>query len=84
MKTDVLGYLISANWLIGEAAAQDVAVTDRQSIERKVLGRATKATQKRSFAAFKAVFRKRWTARTDCRPGYAVLDCRQYRAPGSR
>jgi hypothetical protein len=128
LKTDALGYLISADWLIGEASAQDVAVTDRQvharlisivrqefpakgsfarflhsspytvsdlllriklemlseRIERKVLGRAGKATQKRSFAAFKTAFRKRWTARTDCRPGYVVLNCRQYRAPGSR
>jgi hypothetical protein len=163
LKTNALGYLISADWLIDEASAQDVAVTDRQvharlisiarqdfpakgsferflrsspytvsdlllriklemlseRLERKVPGRAAKVTQtqiasyyaahrsrfahqrlsavstsirqelrsqdeERSFAAFKTAFRKRWTARTDCRPGYVVLECRQYRAPGSR
>jgi hypothetical protein len=162
LKTDALGYLISADWLIGEANAQGVAVSDRQvharlisiarqdfpgkgsferflhsspytvsdlllrfklemlseRLERKVLAAAAKVTQaqvasyyaahrsrflhrslsaagasirqelrsqgeERSFAAFKAAFRKRWTAHTDCRPGYVVAECRQYRAPGS-
>jgi hypothetical protein len=159
LKTDTLGYLISADWLIDEADAQGVAVSDKQvharlvsiarqdfpgkgsferflhsspytvsdlllriklqmlseRIEHKVLGRAAKVTQaqiasyyaahrsrfahqalsaastsikqelrsqseERTFSAFKRAFRKRWTARTDCRAGYVVLECRQYKA----
>jgi foldase protein PrsA len=130
LKTETLGYLISADWLIDEAGAQGVAVSDGQvharlisiarqdfpgkgsferflhsspytvsdlllriklellseRLERKVLARAAKVThgrsqsEERAFSAFKVAFRKRWTARTDCRAGYVVLECRQHRA----
>jgi hypothetical protein len=163
LKTDTLGYLISADWLIDEASAQHVTVSDQQvhtrlaaigrqdfsgkgsferflhsspytvsdlllrvklqmlseRLEHRVLAGAAKVTQaqiasyyaahrsryahhslsavsasikqemrsqreEKSFAAFKAAFRKRWTARTDCRAGFVVLECRQYKAPSSR
>jgi hypothetical protein len=162
LKTDTLGYLISADWLIGEASAQGVALSDKQvharlvsiarqdfpgkgsferflhsspytvsdlllriklemlseRLEHKALARATKVTQaqvasyyashrsryahkplsavstsikqelrsqdqERAFSAFKTAFRKRWTARTDCRAGYVVLECKQYKTSGS-
>ena len=31
-----------------------------------------------TLKAFVAAFRKKWTARSDCRAGYVVEDCRQY------
>jgi hypothetical protein len=34
-----------------------------------------------AIAAFTKGFRKRWTPRTDCRAGFVVIDCRQYRPP---
>lgn len=159
LKADTLGYLISADWLIGEATAQGVNVSDREvharfiairgqdfpqqgsfekflrsspytvsdlllriklqmlseKLEKKVLAGIHTATgaqiakyyaahrssfphqslsaasaaikqdlqgqgEERRFAAFKQAFRKRWIARTDCRAGFVVIDCRQYKA----
>jgi hypothetical protein len=37
---------------------------------------------KRALAAFVRGWRQRWRARTDCRPGYVVTNCRQYRPVG--
>jgi parvulin-like peptidyl-prolyl isomerase len=37
---------------------------------------------KRALAAFVRGWRHRWRARTDCRPGYVVTKCRQYRPVG--
>jgi foldase protein PrsA len=163
LKMSTLGYLISADWLIDEANAQHVVVSDKQvharlasiarqdfpgkgafasflhsspytvsdlllriklemlseRLEHKALGHAAKVTQaqiasyyaahrsrfahqplskvsasigeelrsqsqERAFATFKTAFRKRWTARTDCRPGYVVLECKQYKASGAK
>jgi hypothetical protein len=162
MKTETLGYLISADWLIGEAQAQGVCVSDSEvhsrfisirqqgfsakgsferflrtspytvsdlllriklqmlseRLEKKVLAGAHTVTQaqiakyynghrssfahqslaaasasikqelrsqteEKHFTAFKEEFRKRWTARTDCRAGFVVVDCKQYKASGS-
>jgi foldase protein PrsA len=37
--------------------------------------------QQTALDEFIKEFRKRWTAETNCRPGYVVADCRQYKAP---
>jgi foldase protein PrsA len=37
---------------------------------------------KQALAAFIKGWRHKWRARTDCRPGYVVTKCRQYRAVG--
>ena len=34
-----------------------------------------------ALTAFVKGFKKKWTARTDCRTGYVVMDCKQYKAP---
>jgi hypothetical protein len=34
-----------------------------------------------AIAAFTKSFRKKWTPRTDCRAGFVVSDCRQYKPP---
>ncbi len=40
------------------------------------------ATQQQSaLAKFVKEFRKRWEGRTECRTGYVVQDCKQYKAP---
>jgi foldase protein PrsA len=40
--------------------------------------------QQRRFESFKQGYQKRWKARTECRAGYVVSQCRQYKAKGSR
>ena len=42
------------------------------------------ATQQQSaLSSFVKNFKKKWTAKTDCRKGYVVMDCKQYKAPKS-
>jgi foldase protein PrsA len=40
--------------------------------------------QQRRFESFKQGYQKRWKARTECRAGYVVSQCRQYKATASR
>jgi foldase protein PrsA len=37
--------------------------------------------QQTAFAAFVKEFKKKWKAKTDCRPEFVVEDCKQYKAP---
>jgi hypothetical protein len=39
--------------------------------------------RQRALVAFIRRWRAKWTARTDCSPGYVVLKCRQFRASGA-
>jgi hypothetical protein len=159
-QQQVLGFLISADWLIGEAPALGVKLTDgevrkrftaletqefptaakideflastrytvsdlllrvklamlQQKIEQKVTGRQGKVTQaqvskyysenkshfaqqtlaqaqaaikqqlaaqaqQHRLAVFVKEFQKRWKAKTDCRAGFVMQDCKQYKAP---
>ena len=42
------------------------------------------ATQQQSaLTNFVKGFKKKWTAKTDCRAGFVVMDCKQYKAPKS-
>lgn len=49
----------------------------RSAIEQRL----AREQQRRTLARFVAGWRARWTARTDCRPGYVVPKCRQYAGP---
>jgi foldase protein PrsA len=37
--------------------------------------------QQATLTKFVKEFKKKWMAETDCRPGYVVADCKQYKAP---
>jgi foldase protein PrsA len=39
--------------------------------------------QQTALTKFKKEFVKKWTAQTDCRSGFVVADCKQYKAPKS-
>jgi hypothetical protein len=124
-KAEVLGFLISADWLIGESSSLGVKLSDAevkrelikeklaefpepakfraflqssgetvsdlllnlkvhllgQKLERRALKGKTQAARQKAFEAFVKAFRKRWTVKTQCRAGYVVEDCPQYRAP---
>ena len=51
----------------------------RAAIERRLLATAERQTRTRWLESF----RRRWTASTDCRPGYVVQKCRQYTGPAT-
>jgi foldase protein PrsA len=41
----------------------------------------TAQQQQTALASFVKGFKKRWIAKTDCRPGYVVESCKQFKAP---
>jgi foldase protein PrsA len=41
----------------------------------------TESQRQSTLAGYIAAFRKKWTARTDCAPGYVVRNCKQYTGP---
>jgi foldase protein PrsA len=41
----------------------------------------TATQQQTALSKFVKEFKKKWTAKTDCRTGYVVMDCKQYKAP---
>ncbi len=41
----------------------------------------TATQQQAALTKFVASFKKKWTAKTDCRAGFVVTDCKQYKAP---
>jgi hypothetical protein len=51
-----------------------------QRIEQRLIDPKPVKQRQAAFTAFVARFRKKWIAKTDCRPGYIVEDCRQYKA----
>jgi hypothetical protein len=54
----------------------------RRAVEAKVTAAAkTTAQRERALSQFGKAFKSKWLARTDCRSGYVVPICRQYR-PG--
>jgi foldase protein PrsA len=159
-RQQVLGFLISADWLIGEAPSLGIKLTDaevrrrfvtlekqefptsakfekflastrytvsdlllrvklamlQQKIEQRATQRSGKITparisryynenkshfghqtlaqaqasikrqltaqgQQTALAAFVKEFQRRWKAKTDCRAGFVMQDCKQYKAP---
>jgi foldase protein PrsA len=50
-------------------------------VERSIEGQLAGELQRRTLSQFVGEWRRRWIARTDCKPGYVVQKCRQYRGP---
>ena len=40
----------------------------------------TKANEEKTLATFVGAFKRKWKARSDCRPGYIVRNCRQFKS----
>lgn len=51
---------------------------------REVKQLAISAKRQKVIAAFDARFRKKWIARTSCRPGFVMMDCKNYKAAHTR
>jgi foldase protein PrsA len=51
--------------------------------ERSIRSQLTATRRQSALSRFTDEFKKRWTAKTDCRTGYVVADCKSYRAPSS-
>jgi foldase protein PrsA len=49
--------------------------------EASIKQQLTATTQRAALSKFVKEFQKTWTAKTDCRPEFVVMDCKQYKAP---
>lgn len=49
--------------------------------ESSIKSQLTATQQQSALSKFVKDFKKKWTAKTDCRDGYVVADCKSYKAP---
>ena len=49
--------------------------------QSSVKSQLTATQQQQALSKFVKNFKKKWTAKTDCRKGYVINDCKQYKAP---
>jgi foldase protein PrsA len=49
--------------------------------EASIKQQLTATQQQAALSKFVKEFKKTWTAKTDCRDGFVVMDCKQYKAP---
>lgn len=85
------GYPSAASFRrLQEASHQSVAdlmfAVETQMLSAKLLEKFTEehghgSLEQTTISAFNRMIKAKWTTRTDCRPGYVVADCRQYRRP---
>jgi foldase protein PrsA len=54
-----------------------------QQAEASIKSQLTATQQQAALSKFVKEFKKKWTAKTDCRAGYVVADCKGYKAPKS-
>jgi foldase protein PrsA len=63
--------------LSSKAGSQQTLAQAESSIKQQL----TATQQQTALSKFVKEFKKKWTAKTDCRAGYVVTDCKQYKAP---
>jgi hypothetical protein len=59
------------------AGTQQTLKESEASIKQQL----TATSQQAALSKFVKEFKKTWTAKTDCRAEYVVMDCKQYKAP---
>jgi foldase protein PrsA len=55
-----------------------------QQVEATIKSQLKAQHQQAALTKFVKDFKKKWTSKTDCRAGYVVTDCKQYKAPKSK
>ena len=64
--------------VLGTTTGSQQTLAQAQSSIKQQL---TATQQQAAFTKFVKDFKKKWKAKTDCRSGYVVEDCKQYKAP---
>jgi foldase protein PrsA len=54
------------------------------SVEKTIKQTVATQKQQKALSTFIKDFKKKWQAKTDCRSGYVVADCKQYKAPKTK
>jgi foldase protein PrsA len=63
---------------------QTITAGSQQSLkqaEASIKSQLTATQQQSALSKFVKEFKKKWMSKTDCRSGYVVTDCKQYKAP---
>jgi foldase protein PrsA len=63
---------------------QSITTGSQQTLkqaESSIKSQLTATRQQSALSKFVKEFKKKWTAKTDCRAGYVVADCKSYKAP---
>jgi foldase protein PrsA len=60
-----------------KAATQEPLSKVETAIKQQLIA----SQQQTALSKFVKDFKKKWIAKTDCRSGYVVADCKQYKAP---
>ncbi len=69
-------------YYIYDVASISPASQESLASSEKTIKQQLEATQQQTaLSEFVKEFKKKWTAKTDCRSGYVVADCKQYKAP---
>ena len=55
--------------------------TPLKQVESTIKGQLIATRQSKALSAFVKSFKKKWQAKTECRSGYVVADCKEYKAP---
>jgi foldase protein PrsA len=55
--------------------------TPLSQVESAIKQQLIATRQQKALSEFVKRFKKTWTAKTECRPGYVVPDCKEYKAP---
>ncbi|MHB8532407.1 MAG: hypothetical protein ACYDC2_06775, partial [Solirubrobacteraceae bacterium] len=56
-------------------------VTPLSQVEKTIKQQLLAETQQKQLSTFVKGFKAKWKARTDCRGGYVVTDCKQSKEP---
>jgi foldase protein PrsA len=70
------GYYIYIVEAVSKGSQQTLAQA-QSSIKQQL----TSTQQSTALSTFVTNFKKKWTAKTECRSGYVVMDCKTYKAP---
>jgi foldase protein PrsA len=83
-KTNVLGGPVKTPFGYYIYEVKSVSKGSQQTLaqaQASIKQQLTSTQQSTALSKFVANFKKKWTAKTECRSGYSVTDCKGYKAP---
>jgi foldase protein PrsA len=83
-KTNVLGGPVKTPFGYYIYEVKSVSKGSQQTLaqaQASIKQQLTSTQQSTALSTFVANFKKKWTAKTECRSGYVVQDCHEYKAP---
>jgi foldase protein PrsA len=83
-KTNVLSGPVSTPFGFYIYEVKSISPGNQQTLaqaQASIKQQLTATQQQAALTKFVSEFKKRWTAKTDCRDGYVVMNCKQYKAP---